>query len=127
VACDVAGLVVGASGATVVAFFGKLAAAVVLGAVALGFFLRLSSRRRTEASAPRVSVPVWLRVLAAGVSGVLVAALVEATDLPVRFHQPGFDAWHWAVVIVALVVAYSLVSRAAVRLLERGGRRAPQS
>lgn len=126
-AVDVAGLVVGVSGATVVAFFGKLAAAVVLGAVALGFFLRLASRKRMQACTSRVSVPGWGRLLAAGISGVLVAALVEATGLPVRFNQPGFEAWHWVVVAGALVVAYGSVLRVAARLLERGERRAPQS
>lgn len=32
--------------------------------------------------------------------------LAEATNLPLRFYQPGFEAWHWALVVVALFVAY---------------------
>ena len=44
-AIDIAVSLTALSGATLVAFLGKIALAVVLGAVALGFFLRFASRR----------------------------------------------------------------------------------
>ena len=47
VVADVAGLVLSVSGASVVAVLGKLMLAVVLGAIALGFFLRLAGCRRS--------------------------------------------------------------------------------
>lgn len=125
-ACDVAGLVVGASGATLVAVLGKLAAAVVLGAIALGFFLRLGSRRRVPPAPTQEPVRAWVRAVSAILSVAGVSLLVEATDLPVRFHQPGFEPWHWVLVGAALALAYSLCTRGVRRLLE-SGRRAPQS
>jgi hypothetical protein len=109
-AIDVAGIVLAGSGAAVVAFLGKLMTAVVLGAICLGFFLRLAGRRRGPAVVlPKP--PAWSRAVSVLVSTVLVATLVEATDLPVRFHQPGFEPWHWLLVVAALVVAYSLCVR----------------
>lgn len=107
VAVDVAGIALSGSGAAVVAVFGKFMLAVVLGAIALGFFLRLAGRRRTQivASPP---TPMWLRGVSAVVAVVEVGLLVEATNFPVRFDQAGFEPWHWALVLVALAVAYPL-------------------
>jgi hypothetical protein len=107
---DVLGMVLSVFGASVVAFLGKLMLAVVLGAMALGFFLRLSSRRGAKVSQPRPA-PLGWHVLSALLASVEVALLTEATDLPVRFHQPGFEPWHWGLVLVALAVAYSLHMR----------------
>lgn len=126
IACDVLGLIAGASGAMAVAFFGKLAAAVVLGAIALGFFLRLTSRRRAAPLVPRAVVPTWAQALSAVLASASVAALVEATNLPVRFNQPGFESWHWALVGAALAVAHSLFSRGISTLLRKGHASAPQ-
>lgn len=124
---DLAGLIVSASGATAIAILGKLAAAVVLGAIAVGFFLRLTSRRRVQTSVPATSVSGWVRALASCLSIGFVAALVEAVDLPVRFHQPGFEPWHWLLVAAALAVLYSLIARVVGRFIRRDDRRAPQS
>jgi hypothetical protein len=110
-AVDVAGIVLAGSGAAVVAFLGKVMAAVVLGAIALGFFLRLSGRRRTLVVVPLPRPSPWSRLVAAVASAVSVSLMVEATDLPVRFYQPRFEPWHWLLVAVALVVAYSLFMR----------------
>jgi hypothetical protein len=109
-AVDIAGIVLAGSGAAVVAFFGKVMAAVVLAAISLGFFLRLSGRRRVPVPIP-AKPSTWSRALSAAVSAITVAALVEATDLPVRFHQAGFEAWHWLLLAAALVVTYSLCMR----------------
>jgi hypothetical protein len=110
VGADVVGLVLSASGASVVAVLGKLMFAVVLGAIALGFFLRLSGRRKVKAS-PLSPAPLWWAFASSALAAVEVALLTEATNLPVRFGQPGFEVWHWALVAVALGVAYSLHMR----------------
>lgn len=123
---DAVGVIVSASGATAVSIFGKLAAAVLLGAIAVGFFLRFTSRRRAQISEPIVRVSGWVRVFAACLSVGGVAALVEAVNLPVRFNQPGFEPWHWILVAAALAVGYSVISRAVNRITNRGHRRMPQ-
>ena len=105
VAADSAGLVASLCGASVVAIFGKVMLAVVLGAVALGFFLRLVGRRRADSrSQPRT--PLWCLSVAGVLAIVEVALLTEATNLPVRFHQPGFAPWHWLLVFAAVVIVY---------------------
>jgi hypothetical protein len=105
VAIDSAGMVFSLSGASVVAVLGKLMLAVVLGALALGFFLRLSGRRAPARSfAP--PTPRWYYVAAAFLSVLEVTLLTEATDLPVRFYQPGFELQHWILVAAALGVAF---------------------
>ena len=107
VGADIAGIALAGSGAAVVAFLGKFMLAVVLGAMSLGFFLRLAGRRRAQAIAPP-PIPAWSRVTSAGLAVVEVALLVEATNFPVRFDQAGFEPWHWVVVLVALGAAYPL-------------------
>lgn len=110
VAADVAGLVLSVSGAAVVAFFGRLMLAIVLGGIALGFFLRLTGRRRPPVPAS-LPAPMWSRLVSALLAVVAVGALVEATNFPVRFDQAGFAPWHWVLVLVALAVSYSLMLR----------------
>lgn len=105
VVADVASLVLSASGASVVAVLGKLMLAVVLGAIALGFFLRLAGRRRQNSRVP-VRTPIWCYFVSVLLAAIEVGLLVESTNLPIRFYQPGFAPWHWALVVVALVVAY---------------------
>jgi hypothetical protein len=118
VAADVAGVALSGSGAVVVAVLGKLMLAVVLCAIALGFFLRLAGRRRGEAVvSPRA--PAWSRAVSAGLAAVEVALLVEATNFPVRFDQAGFEPWHWILVLVALAVTYPLNLRVLGRLIRR--------
>lgn len=100
-----AGFVFSLCGASVVAFLGKLMLAAVLAAIALGFFLRLTGRR-APTPAPAASTPAWCYILSGILAAVEVALLAEATDLPVRFHQPGFELHHWLLVLVALLVAF---------------------
>lgn len=107
VVADVAGVALAGSSAAVVVFLGKFMLAIVLGAISLGFFLRLVGRRRTQAAAPP-AIPVRSRVVSMVLAAVEVALLVEATNFPVRFDQPGFEPWHWVLVLVAFVTAYSL-------------------
>lgn len=101
VVVEVAGLLLSASGASVVAFFGKLMLAGILAAVALGFFLRLVGRRQQKSVLP-ASTPRWCYFLWALLAVVEVSLLVEIAQLPVRFYQPGFEIWHWALVAIAL-------------------------
>ena len=105
VVADVAGFILSASGASVVAVLGKLMLAVVLGAIALGFFLRLAGRRRQNSLVP-ARTPTWCYFAAVFLAFIEVTLLVESTNLPIRFYQAGFAPWHWALVVVALVVAY---------------------
>lgn len=121
---DIGGALLSGSGAAVVAFTGRLMLAVVLGAIALGFFLRLAGRRKV-AAAPRPALPIWTRLLAGTLACVEAAVLTEATNLPVRFHQQGFAMWHWALVLAAVGVAYVLHMRLFVEVLRRSVRREP--
>lgn len=107
VAADIAGIALSVSGAAVVAFLGKFMLAVVLGAISLGFFLRLTGRRRAQVVAPP-PIPMWSRAVSAALATAEVALLVEATNFPVRFDQVGFESWHWALLLVALAVIYPL-------------------
>jgi hypothetical protein len=106
-AADIAGVVLAGSGAAVVAFFGKLMLAVVLGAIALGFFLRIVGRRQAQVVAPP-PIPMWQHLASAALAAVQLAWLVEAANFPVRFDQAGFELWHWGLLVVALAVAYPL-------------------
>jgi hypothetical protein len=107
VVTDVAGFALSASSAVVVAFLGKFMVAVVLGAVALGFILRLSGRRKMGGPVPLPS-QMWMKIASATLSFIEVGLLVEATNFPVRFDQTGFAPWHWVLVLLALAIAYSL-------------------
>ena len=117
VGLDIAGLLVSVSGATVAAVFGKFVVGVVLGALALGFVLRLKLRRPATPSI--LQVPGWVRPAVAALCAVETAALVEATNLPVRFGQEGFGYGHWALVALVFTALYllqaSLFKRFAVK------------
>ena len=104
---DALGVVASLSGASVVALTGKLMLAVVLAAISLGFFLRIVGRRRVASSAPPAA-PRWWYAASSLAAVAEVAVLVEATDFPVRFSQPGFELYHWPIVIVALAGAFVL-------------------
>ncbi len=107
---EVAGLALSLSGATFAVALGKVLIAVILGAVALGIFLRLSNRRAGGVKSP-APMPKWVRPVAAALSVVEVAALVEAVNLPVRFYDAGFEYVHWGLAAIALVAAYALQVR----------------
>lgn len=115
---DIAGILLAGSGAAVVAFLGKLMLAVVLGAISLGFFLRLVGRRKPR-STPPPNVDLRHQVLSAIIAAIEVAVLVEAANLPVRFGQTGFEPWHWILVAMAVVVTYSFNMWLCRRLIGR--------
>ena len=107
---DVSGIAVSLSGATAAAVFGKALLAVVLGALALGFLLRLSGRR-VASTAAVVRTPGWVFAVASLLSLVVIGVLVEATNLPVRFTQEGFELLHWALVLLAVSAAFLMLVR----------------
>jgi hypothetical protein len=105
VLAEVAGLALSISGATLAAVFGKFLVAALLVVITLGFFFRLSNRREGRVAAPPPA-PLWVRPSAAVLAVVEVTALVEASNLPVRFDSAGFSYLHWILVVVALGAAY---------------------
>jgi hypothetical protein len=121
VIADAAGLLLSVSGAAVAAVLGKLIVGVVLGAVALGFLLRLKGRRRRGASVAPAKMPGWVRPVAFALAVVEVAALVEATNLPVRFSQEGFAYGHWYLLALAFLALYLLQVGTLGRLAARRG------
>lgn len=101
------GLLVSLSGALLAVAFGRALLALALGAVVLGFFFRLTGRRRARIS-KTPAPPAWPYAASAFLSVVEVGVLVEATSLPVRFYQEGFALYHWALVLIALLAAFWL-------------------
>jgi hypothetical protein len=114
-----AGALASVIGAPIALFLGKLFLAAILAAVALGIFLRFAGRRAVPAPAP-LPAPWWAVSGSAAASLVEVAALVEATQLPVRFDQPGFSQWNWVLVLAALGIAYALQLRLLKGLVRPG-------
>ena len=113
------GFVFAVSGATVAAVLGKFIVGVVLGVLALGFLLRLKSRKKRAVEANGLAhIPgTAARFLTGVVSACEVAALVEATNLPVRFDQAAFHMGHWYLVLLAFFAAYFLQLPLFARLL----------
>jgi hypothetical protein len=118
-AVEVVGAVASMSGAFGALVFGKALLALVLGVVALGIVLRLIGRRSGRQSAQPIQLPLWVSVVAVSLSVIECAAIVEATDLPVRFSQPGFAFHRWALVFLAFLVAFFLQRKVLGRLLQR--------
>jgi hypothetical protein len=115
---EIAGMFLTATGATLSMVFGRVVLAIVLAALAMGLFLRFSSRAKSRA-APMPALQGWVRPVSVLLSLVETAVMVEATQLPVRFGQPGFELYHWPLVMVVFAVAYTLQ----VSLFRRLGKR----
>jgi hypothetical protein len=107
---DLGGIGLSLSGATAAAVFGKVLLAVVLGALALGFFLRISGRR-VAGDPSALRTPRWVLAVSGLLLLVEVGVLVEATNLPARFTQDGFELLHWALVLLAFIVAFFIQVR----------------
>lgn len=102
-----AGFFVSISGAVFAIVLGKLFAAAVLAAITLGIFLRLVGRRKTiPVESNSFKIPPWVKFFCAFLSVIEVAVLTEATNLPVRLYQQGFEKFNWLLVILALLVMY---------------------
>ncbi len=107
---EATGAFLAGSGAAVALFLGKLFAAAALAAITLGIFLRLASRRRKMPAEP-APAPPWLQFACALLALVETAALTEATNLPVRGIQPGFQKSNWILVLAALAALYLIQLR----------------
>lgn len=118
---EVFGLVFAASGATIAAVLGKFIVGLVLAGLALGFLLRLKSRKRRLGASPLqdATLSTIARILSGVVSTIEVAALVEATNLPIRFEQSGFHMGHWYLVLLAFLAAYFLQLPLIAKLLSK--------
>ena len=104
------GLLGSFSGAAVAIVLGKFFAAIILVAITLGIFLRISGRRIPPRVEPATISP-WLNFICTCLSLIEVAILTEATNLPVRLNQTGFEKQNWVLVILALLVMYFLQVR----------------
>jgi hypothetical protein len=90
--------------------------AIALISVAVGFFLRFKGRRGLNPELQLSTSPL-ARLVAVVLSVSEVAALVEATNLPVRFNQAGFQLAHWYLVALALFSAYLIQVKPIANLL----------
>lgn len=113
-AVEAAGALASAVGAPLAALTGKLYLAVLVALFGLGCclrFMRLRQKRRqpghTDAETQRRS-PAWLTPAVGVLSAIEVSLLVEATRLPVRADQPGFDTANWWWVLAGFVVLFWL-------------------
>ncbi len=102
---EIAGVAISSSGAVVAIVLGKLFAAAVLAAITLGIFLRLAGRGGQPPPEP-APMPARIKLGCALLSLIEVAVLTEATNLPVRLAQPGFEKSNWLIVLAALAVIY---------------------
>jgi F0F1-type ATP synthase membrane subunit a len=118
VAGDFAGLLATALGTAVTAFFGKLYLAFILAGIALGFFLRLSNRRRAVLR-QEPTPPFWIYPTAGLSAAVITAILVEVTSLPYRFYQQGFQYWHMLIIAGVLLASFALALRVCKKLAIR--------
>ncbi|WP_066152198.1 hypothetical protein [Hydrogenophaga pseudoflava] len=111
---EAAGALASVVGVPLAALTGKLYLAALVALFGLGCclrFVRLRQRlrqTRQEAVAVPPSAPVWLTPVVGLLSAVEVAVLVEATRLPVRADQTGFDTAHWWWVLAGFVVLFWL-------------------
>lgn len=126
VAVEFAALFISVSGTALALLFGRVVLSLLFGAVVLSLCFRVAGRSRTKAVA-QARTPVWAYVLVSALSIVEVGVLVEAADLPVRFHQPGFSLTHWLIVVVCFVCVFSVQLWALRKLLAGQGRAGRES
>jgi uncharacterized membrane protein YfcA len=109
---EVVGTLASAVGVPLAAITGKVYLAALVALFGLGCCLRFFrlKRRLRQTGHTRVSIPpaapAWLTPAVGLLSAVEVALLVEATRLPVRADQPGFDTANWWWVLAGFVVLF---------------------
>ena len=113
------GLAFAASGATVAVVLGKLIIGIILAALAFGFLLRLKGRKAKTPELQQVRPTTAARFLAGLLSACEVSALVESTNLPIRFDQAAFHMGHWYLVLLALFAVYFLQLPLIAKLLRK--------
>jgi hypothetical protein len=111
---EAAGAAASAVGVPLAAVTGKLYLAVLVALFGLGCGLRFVRLRRKRRQPDRVHVALphvsraWLTPVVGLLSAIEVALLVEATRLPVRADQPGFDTANWWWVLAGFAVLFWL-------------------
>lgn len=118
---DIIGFAASLAGASVSLFLGKLFAAVLFVLLAVGVLNRFV-RRRSGIALYQQPTPPWLLVVCVVVSVIETGVIVEASNLPVRFDQPGFEKSNWLVVVGLLLVLFYGQRYLFVRMLATGGR-----
>lgn len=94
--------------------FGKLFAAVVFAAIAVGVASRFL-RHRNVVLTPR-PLPIWVSLASSGLAVVGAAIVVEAINLPIRFDQIGFEKSN-LLIVVALILVFHWPLRSLFRRL----------
>lgn len=113
-AAEATGTLASALGVPLAVVTGKLYLAALVALFGLGCCLRFVRLRRRLSQAGHEPVrgsppaPAWLTPVVGLLSAVEVALLVEATRLPVRADQPGFDTANWWWVLAGFVVLFWL-------------------
>lgn len=94
------------AGAGISLALGKIFIGGILALICVGVVVRLTLRRKNadRVLAQRVSFP--LKTIAFLLALGLSVGFVEMTNLPVRFNQPGFSFWYWAIVVAVIAVTY---------------------
>jgi hypothetical protein len=99
------GFIASLAGASVSLFLGKFFAAVLFVLLAVGVLNRFVRRRRGDL-AEEQRTPVWVLVTCLVLSIIEAGVVVEASNLPVRFNQPGFEKSNWLFVAALLLVFF---------------------
>ena len=115
---DIVGFAASLAGASVSLFLGKLFAAVLFVLLAVGVLNRFVRRRRGDA-VHRQPVSPWVSVVCVVLSIIEAGAIVEASNLPVRFDQPGFEKSNWLFVVALLLVLFYAQRYLFARILAR--------
>ena len=58
-----------------------------------------------------MQISPWLKLICVFLSLIEVAILTEATNLPVRLNQAGFEKQNWVLIVLALLIMYFLQMR----------------
>jgi hypothetical protein len=119
VAClEVFGFIGSLAGASVSLFLGKFFAAVLFVLLAVGVLNRFARRRKGELIGEQ-RAPLWVLVTCAILSVIETGVVVEASNLPVRFDQSGFEKSNWLFVVALLLVFFYGQKYLLMRLLAR--------
>ena len=115
---DIIGFSASLAGASVSLFFGKLFAAVLFVLLAVGVLNRFVRRRRGDAVYQQPTPP-WVLVVCIVLAIIETGVIVEASNLPVRFDQSGFEKSNWLFVVAVLLVLFYGQRYLFVRMLTR--------
>jgi len=102
---DIIGFAASLAGASVALLLGKLFAAVLFVLLAVGVLNRFVRRRRGDAVYQQPAPP-WVLVVCVVFSIIETSVIAEASNLPVRFDQPGFEKSNWLFVVALLLVLF---------------------